>query len=362
MLKPLLAGLTSFVVAYTFLPFVIRFSKKKKFVAVPDQRRIHKRVTPSLGGVAIFLGFTLGTLCWSEQAQWPHTLFLLPILIIPFILGLLDDLIHLTPVAKLIGQFITSSLIFFILDIRLNSFYGLAGDFQIPYVVSYGITLLTVVVITNSLNLIDGIDGLAATFSFIAALFFGSWFFFTGVSEYAIVCFALCGGIVAFLFQNWEPSKIFMGDTGSMVIGTSLSIIMIHFINHNYGLEEDHPLKFRGSIATALSVMIIPIMDTTRIIIIRLYKNISPFHADKRHIHHALVRLDLTHRQVVYILAIVQVFFISLAILLRRVNEWYLIGAILFIATLLCILLEKIFRKFLSKTGKIMNPNKIRLE
>ena len=142
-------------------------------------------------------------------------------------------------------------------------------------------------IITNSLNLIDGIDGLAAAFSFVVCAFFGSWFLFAGNSPYALLCFALGGGILAFLFQNWEPSSIFMGDTGSLVIGTILSVFMIQFINQNYSLPVNQTIKFNSSIVTAICVLIIPLVDTTRIIIIRLYRGISPFTADKRHIHHA---------------------------------------------------------------------------
>ena len=105
---------------------------------------------------------------------------LLPVLIIPFIIGLLDDLISLKPLAKLIAQAITASVLFFILDIRLSSTYDLFGHVPFPTPISYLVTMLTVVVITNSLNLIDGIDGLAATFAFVVCLFFGSWFFYGG--------------------------------------------------------------------------------------------------------------------------------------------------------------------------------------
>ena len=273
-------------------------------------------------------------------------------LIIPFTIGLLDDLVHLKPLAKLITQFLTASLIFFILDLRVISFYNLFSAQILHPEISYAATLITVILITNSLNLIDGIDGLAAVFSLIASAIFGTWFFIIENQEYALICFAISGAILAFLFQNWEPSKIFMGDTGSLVIGTLLSIFTIQFINDNHTLEANHPLKFQSSVGTAVCIIIIPLIDTFRIIIIRLRKGFSPFAPDKRHIHHGLVRLNLSHRQAVSILTLVHVLFISLALIMRNSHDWYLIGAIVITASLLCLILEKALGNFYSNKGK----------
>lgn len=240
-------------------------------------------------------------------------------------------------------------MLFFILDIGLTSDYGLLGGVAFPAAVSYAVTLVTVMVVTNSLNLIDGIDGLAATFSFVASIFFGGWFFFAGNYPFSILCLALAGGILAFLFKNWEPSNIFMGDTGSLVIGTVLSVIMIRFINENSSFVDNHPLKFNSSVVTAICIMIIPLVDTTRIIIIRLYKRISPFAADKRHIHHGLVRIGLSHRRAVYILAIVHIAMIAMAILFRNSPEWVLFSAVLLSSTVLCLTLDKLIAKSVSR-------------
>lgn len=201
------------------------------------------------------------------------------------------------------------------------------------------------IVITNSLNLIDGIDGLAATFSFIACICFGAWFLFIADFPFSILCLALAGGILAFLFKNWEPSNIFMGDTGALVIGTVLSVIMIHFINENFAIRAGHPLKFNSSVVTAICVMIIPLVDTTRIIIIRLYKGISPLTADKRHIHHGLVRIGMSHRRAVSVLAIVHIFMIAIAILLKNSAEWVLLSAMLLISITLCVALDQVIAR-----------------
>jgi UDP-GlcNAc:undecaprenyl-phosphate GlcNAc-1-phosphate transferase len=344
MLIPVYAGITSFLLSFAFLPFIIKFSKTKRLVSHPGERRIHKRITPSVGGVAIFFGFAIAAAGWSIH-QRPSVIFsFLSILLIPFIIGVLDDLISLKPGPKLIAQLVTGSLVFFVLNIRVTSDYGLFGEIDLSLALSYVLTLLTVALITNSLNLIDGIDGLAATLSFLACIFFGSWFLFTHNYQFSILCLALAGGTLAFLFQNWEPSKIFMGDTGSLLIGTLLSIFTIQFLNDNHALPTDHALKFTSSVGAAVTVVIIPLIDTSRIIIIRLSKKISPFVADKRHIHHALVKLDFSHRQVVYILALTHICFIGLAVVLRKANEWYLLTLVIGIATTLCIVLDRIVK------------------
>jgi UDP-GlcNAc:undecaprenyl-phosphate GlcNAc-1-phosphate transferase len=280
-------------------------------------------------------------LLWSPDPGSSVVFLLLPILIIPFIIGLLDDLFHLKPNAKLLAQWVTASLIFAILQIRITSFYDFLPDYEFSTVLSYCVTAFVVVVITNSLNLIDGIDGLAAAFSVIACLFFGSWFLMAEQYSFALICLSLAGGILAFLFQNWEPSNIFMGDTGSLVIGTLLSIITIQFVNSNHTLSPTDPIKFNSSILAALCAMIIPLVDTTRIIIVRLSLGISPFTADQRHIHHGLVKLGFTHKRAVYILALVHIAMITMAILLRHGNQFLLLALVVGICLTLCLLLRR---------------------
>lgn len=294
----------------------------------------------------------MGCICWSINPKSSIVFLSLPVLIIPFIIGLVDDLIHLRALAKLVGQLATASLIFFFLDIRVTSLYGLLGNDVLPMPLSYLLTVITVILITNSLNLIDGIDGLAATFSFVACLFFGSWFYFSDQYPLALLCFSLAGGILAFLFQNWEPSNIFMGDTGSLVIGTVLSVVTIAFLNQNQAMQQDHPLKFNSSIATAICALIIPLTDTTRIVIVRLSKGISPLQADKRHIHHTLVRLGLSHRRAVMILTLAHAVMIGIAVILREANQWLLLGAIVSLATTLCLILDWVMLKTVQKEGQ----------
>ncbi len=351
-MNPILAFATSFVVAYAFLPAIIRFSKDRAWGSRPDRRRIHKRITPSLGGVAIFFGFTLTCLIWAFDYESPFVFLLLAVLIIPFVIGLLDDLIHLTPAAKLTAQCITASLLFYIVDIRLTSVYDFFGGIEFPTAISFAVTVSAVVIITNSLNLIDGIDGLAATFSFVSCLFFGGWFLLAGHPVDALICMALAGSILAFLFQNWEPSNIFMGDTGSLVIGTLLAVFMIRFVNANHDSAPENVWRFNSSVITAICVLIIPLADTVRIILVRLSRGISPFKADKRHIHHRLIRLGFSHREAVYILIAIHIAMIALAIVLRDSHPLILLGLVLVISILLCLWLDRRLVRLVRENGE----------
>lgn len=341
MLAILLGTLTSFITAIILIPLTIRYTSRKKIFDVPDNRRIHTKVTPSFGGVAIFGGFAFAAIVCIYATKWSQSLLLLSVLIIPFVVGLLDDLRHLRPSIKLLAQSITATLIFFFLDVRLTSFYGIFFDGNIPVIVSYIFTVATIIIITNSFNLIDGIDGLAGTFSIVALLFFGIWFYLADNFNYAVVSFTFLGGIVAFLRYNWEPSRIFMGDTGSLVIGTMLAVLTIQFLNSNLQLS-DNPVKFQSSVSTVFCILIIPLVDTIRIIIIRLQKGISPFTADKRHIHHTLVRLGLSHKHAVLTLFSVHIYFISIAILFRNADQKYVLLIVLISAMFLSFILHRL--------------------
>ena len=342
--------ITSFVIGFLTIPVIIKYSMQKNLVDIPGRRKIHKRVTPSMGGIAIFLGFFVASLVWIETLSWTDIKFILASLFVIFFIGLRDDLVPLRAIIKLMGQILVALMIILLLDLRLKSFYGLFGIEELPLMVSYILTLFTIIVITNSFNLIDGLDGLAGSIAIIALLAYGVWFYLVDDQIYSTLSFAMAGAILAFLIFNWEPSEIFMGDTGALVIGMMLSILTIHFIEFNHNLAESSPYRFTASIATAACFIIIPLVDTCRIVILRLYKRQSPFAPDKSHIHHAIMRMGMTHSQTTVILATIQLLFIAMAVVLRHVSDAYLIGGIIALAVIFSIFLDRlILRKLASK-------------
>lgn len=295
-----------------------------------------------MGGIAIFLGLCVSSLVWVSNEDFRKVFTLLMVIAIPFIIGFLDDRIHLRPSRKIVGQFVAASLVYFILDVKITSLYGLFGEFLFPEWLSFLFTVITIILVTNSFNLIDGIDGLAGSFSITALLFFGIWFSQMNLDGFAIFSFALVGSVLAFLTKNWQPSKIFMGDTGSLVLGMSLTILAIVFLNQNAALPDFHNMKFNSGVGTVLCILIIPLVDTIRVVIIRVSRGISPLTADKRHIHHALVRIGKSHRFAVLLLFVVHIFFIVNALLLKAFSDWYVVASVTLFSTLLCLILDRV--------------------
>lgn len=345
MVSLLLSAFVGFLVSFTLLPLIILHANKKKLFVELDQRKIHKKVTPSMGGIAIYISVCVASIIASDQHNYIPVLVILSVLLLPFLIGFTDDLLHLRPSRKIVGQFIAATLVFAILDVRITSFYGLFGDVVFGSWLSYLVTVVTIILLTNSFNLIDGIDGLAGMFSLIALLFFAVWFSSVGNTQYAIISFALIGSVTAFLIKNWQPSKIFMGDTGSLVLGMSLSILAIVFLNQNLALSEFSSLKFNSGVGTMLCVLIIPIVDTIRVVAIRLARGISPLRADKRHIHHALVRIGKSHRFAVILILVVHLFFVANAFLLKEFSDWYVISCVILFSCLLCFILERVIAR-----------------
>jgi len=298
-----------------------------------------------MGGIAIFIGFFISSLIWIDIQGWAGIKFILVALFVIFFIGVRDDLVPLRAIVKLMAQIMSASLVIFLFDLRIQSFYGIFGVTEINEPLSIMLTYFTIIVITNSFNLIDGLDGLAGTIAIVALLAFGVWFFLTGNYIFSILTFSMLGAIFAFLIFNWEPSEIFMGDTGALVIGMMLAILTIHFINLNYWLPESSPYRFKASVGTAACFIIIPLIDTLRIVILRLSKRQSPFAPDKSHIHHAIMRLGMTHGQTTLILGGVNLLFIGFALLLRNYSEKYVLSGAVVLAIVLSVTLDRMIIK-----------------
>jgi len=294
-----------------------------------------------MGGIAIFLGFFISSLIWIDMHNWGAIKFILVALFVIFFIGVRDDLVPLRWMLKLLGQVMAASLLIFLFDLRIKSFYGLFGVYELPIMVSYALTYFTIIVITNSYNLIDGLDGLAGTIAIISLLAFGIWFLVVDDQIFSILSFAMLGSIIAFLIFNWDPSEVFMGDTGALVIGMMLAILAIQFMNANFQLPDSAVYKFQSSIGTATCFLIVPLVDTLRIVILRLSKKQSPFKPDKSHIHHSIMRLGLTHSQTTLILGGFQLVYIGLAVAFHQYSDRYILSGVIIFSLALSIILDK---------------------
>lgn len=291
--------------------------------------KIHSDFKPSMGGIAILLGALIALLMCLSFQEWISLRFFFIAIALMFIIGLRDDILALTPKQKLYSQFLPVLILVFLDRTTLDSTYGLFEDLIFPEWVSLVISLFVIVILTNAYNLVDGLDGLAGTIGVIVLGFYGVWFFSIGNTAVGFIAFCFSGALLAFLFFNWQPSKIFMGDTGALMIGLLISYLTIRFIRTNHDLPVSSAFKFTASVASAVCVMIIPIFDTLRVIILRLRKFQSPFKADKNHLHHQFLNLGMDHARSVISIALISIFFLVIAVLLRKQGDLVILAIVL---------------------------------
>ena len=269
--KTLFAVFAAFIISFLLFPVVIRIFTRLNWFDAPGTRKIHSEFVPSMGGVSILAGAVLALLITLPLQQWIAFKYFFISIVLIFLIGLRDDVLALTPRQKLVSQFLPVFILVFLDNLLLVSFYEMDGQL-FPLSLSYFISFLTVVIVSNAYNLIDGIDGLAGTVGIFILVFFGAWFQIADQPYVSLIALCFAGALGAFLVFNWEPSKIFMGDTGALTIGLIVAYLAIRFINHNASLPVMHPAKFGASVSTALCIVIIPVFDTLRVIILRLRK------------------------------------------------------------------------------------------
>jgi len=231
-------------------------------------------------------------------------------------------------------------------DIRIYSLYGIFGIYELPIWVSYAISYIVFILIVNALNLIDGIDGLASGMGILYSLFFGIWFYLVGHNYFALFCFACVGSLLIFFLYNVfgrSNRKIFMGDSGALVLGYLVTFFVINFLEfNNKDVSIPEVYRFSSAPASVLCVLFVPLFDIFRVAITRMKKGISPFSPDKNHIHHLLLRLGLKHSQVTFVLLGVELIFIALAVFGRNLNIYVVLAMALLIGYLLIYLLWRI--------------------
>ena len=344
--------ITAFVITFMAIPSIIRVSIVKNLFDEPGERKSHSSSVPTLGGLAIFAGVVFSYTFWSAGYDYTASQYIIAAIIIMFFIGIKDDIIDLSALKKLYGQIIASIIITLFANIRITSLYGVLGVYQVPFWFSILLTIFTILVIINAYNLIDGIDGLAGGIGAIASFTFGLWFYNYNQFSLCILSFSLFSALLAFLVYNFSPANIFMGDTGSLVVGIILAVLTVNFVELSFD-STPFEFPFRSSPAMAIAILIYPLTDLMRVFMIRLIKRRSPFHADRNHIHHFLLDLGLTHREVSLTLYLVNIGFILLALTMRNVSSLALLIILMGLSFLLSIapyLYKTLIR---DKSGKI---------
>lgn len=330
MLDALLTASVSFIIAFLAIPVVIQVADKKRLYDIPDERKLHTRLVASLGGVGIFGGFMLACLLSIQVFQYPEFQYFFAAAFIIFFLGLKDDLVILSASKKFIGQVLAASILIHLGDIRLTSMHGFLGVEEVPEAFSLALSYLTIIVVINSFNLIDGVDGLASSLGILTTLIFGLYFFAIDYQAYALMAFSLSGALVAFLIFNHHPARIFMGDSGSLMIGLVNAILVIKFINvaESPGVAVPVP----AAVAVGFSILIVPLLDTLRVFSIRILKGRSPFSPDRNHVHHLLLDAGLGHAAVTFTCTLINITFVLGAWAGKSLGPNYLLLIILTVA------------------------------
>ena len=327
-----LAVCWAFFIALFAVPSIIYIAHLKNILDAPNQRTVHESLIPRLGGLAVFAGLMSALMIFGRMDQGVQ--HLLAGCIILFFIGLKDDLVSVSPFKKFFVQLLATGIVMFMADIRITSFQGILGIQELPIGISYAFTFFVIVGITNAINLIDGLDGLAGTIILITATTFGIYFLVyggTAFGNYATVAFCLCGGVLGFLRFNLHKATIFMGDTGSLVCGFIISVLAIQFI-------EMRPIP--GSTpAIALGILFVPLFDTLRVSLIRVSKGISPFSPDKNHVHHRIMAMGFKQFSTVMILALIDVLVIVFVVFCAHWGNAYLILALLGFSVVLSVIL-----------------------
>jgi UDP-N-acetylmuramyl pentapeptide phosphotransferase/UDP-N-acetylglucosamine-1-phosphate transferase len=294
--------ITAFFISFYSIPSIIKVAEMKNLYDDPCSRKLHRPSTPTLGGVSIFAGVILTVFIYVDFYKYPYFQYYLLSLMVMFFTGIKDDILILAVKKKMLMQFLAAAILVFLGDVRLTSLYGIFGVYNLSYVTSSILSIFAAIGIINSYNLIDGIDTLSGSLGSIACLFFGLWFYNYGFVDHAYFCFALLGALLGFLYYNKTPARIFMGDTGALVVGIVCYIVAVKFIEFN---KVNSYVLSAPSIA--ISVIIIPIFDTLRVMIIRTINGRSPFSPDREHLHHLLLDQGLSHMQGAAVLCVITV-------------------------------------------------------
>ena len=339
----ILSFITAFSLTYFAIPSVIHVAKVKNLCDEPGERRSHTTVTPSLGGIAIFAGMIFSIVLWTPFGVFDNLQYILCAFIIIFLIGSKDDIVPMSPKFKLIGELFAAGIIVWKSNVKLTSLYGVFGIYDMPEYVAVVLSIFIIIVIINAFNLLDGINGLSGSIGTLISVSLGSWFYLIDEIGLALVAFALAGALIAFLKYNFTPAKIFMGDTGSLLVGLVSSILILKFIEFQSPevmTPEKAKYTFASVPAVAIGILILPLFDTLRVFSMRVLKGKSPFSPDRTHIHHLLLDIGFSHMEATGILVAVNIGFLLLVFYLQNIGLHKLLFLVLAIAGILTTILS----------------------
>ena len=298
-LVAVVTALFAFATTIIVMPKIVAISKAKNLTALPGSRTSHKGVVPTLGGVGVFIGLlvtvNIAAILFANYRQLIDLLVFNALILVLLVIGIVDDIMSIRPRKKFMYQLGIASLFIIATNVYIDSFAGLLGIYDIPTVFAMCFSIFVIVLIINAYNLIDGIDGLAGLVGVIVSGFMALAFYLSGNFFYSLISLSLVGALISFLIYNFSRRmKIFLGDTGSMVVGFVLAYQVVLYLSLANGNSE--AFVFKNAPIFALALVSYPLFDTLRVMCLRLLNKKSPFLADRNHIHHRLIDLGLAHK------------------------------------------------------------------
>ena len=288
--------LISFIGTLWMHPKILKIAILKNLVDNPDARKLQRNPVPVMGGIAVFFGIVIG-LC-SSQAMFSsaNTFMLISAMLIMLYVGTIDDIINLSPAIRFAIEIIVIAWLMYASNSSINCFWGLWGISTIPLWAAYTLTIFASVGIINAINLIDGVNGLSSGFCFMSSVLFAIFFHITGNQVMTTLALSAAGAIIPFFLHNvfGQSTKMFIGDGGTLVIGTMMAMFVMNILGTNSGCSI-LAAKGVGLIPFTLAVLSIPVFDTLRVMSTRILNNKSPFHPDKTHLHHMFIDLGFSH-------------------------------------------------------------------
>lgn len=309
------AVLLSGIISMYAVKKIIFITRHKGIFDIPDNiRKIHGADIPSLGGIGIFVGYMVVAAFFMGKTGYP----IIAASVLLFFTGIYDDIMNMRPSKKLLAQLIAASMPVLIADIRIASLQGIAGITELPYVVSVASTILLCTFFINVFNFMDGIDGLACTLAILYTGILGAMFAAMGHKDMACVALSLTGATMGLLYYNRAPAKIYMGDTGSMLLGFmifTLAVLLIKATTINS--MTGNALAPAQLVMLLISVVFIPVYDALRVFVLRAAQGISPLRADRTHLHYYLLDAGFSHSGAVAVIAVANVVLTGIVWLLQ---------------------------------------------
>jgi len=337
------------------IPSIIHVANHRSlYDDIDTERKNHESGISRLGGVAIFCSFMIASLFIPNAGLSKEFHLLLASCLILFAVGLKDDLWGVNPSTKFGMQFIVASIMVLLADVRISSLYGIFSIYDLPYALSVALTILLIMFVINAFNLIDGIDGLAGVTAMVVNVTLGLMFAAMGQALFASMAFIIAGACLGFLRFNITPARIFMGDTGSLLLGFISIVLSVKFIELNK-VSGDAIVFYSSAPSIAVAILIGPIFDAIRVFVLRTIKTGSPFVADRNHVHHRMLHMGFSHLQTTLILMGFHIIMIYVALSLRFLGNFTLIGVLFLICLVFNVLLTFMIRSKSRKSYRIVN-------